>query len=255
MGSGEEGKTHRAEGLELLVGHEAAVQAEEEDGGVGQQASQDDQVVHVGAGHLDQPVGKFTHTCLHKPKHDIPPPLPLAPPTATLSSPVVSVLDVEEEEGAGHQHAQDGDGGQDAVERHVDVAPLQTHKGAVLGWLHPCGRKQEVTFGFPHLLQEPARRRTETSIPIHTRLSPPCPRLNPAPLEAPPPCSQSMVRALSDGLAAVGKSVETSILEEGGGKEGWTGGASRGTRPISKCVNTEGEAAQGGAEGGWKLER
>lgn len=47
--------THRAEGLELLVGDEASVQTEEEDGGVGQQASQDDQVVHVGTGHLDQP--------------------------------------------------------------------------------------------------------------------------------------------------------------------------------------------------------
>lgn len=65
---------------------------------------------------------------------------------------MISVLDVEEEEGAGHQHAQDGDGGQDAVERHVDVAPLQTHKCPVLGWLHPCGRKQEVRFGFPQLL-------------------------------------------------------------------------------------------------------
>lgn len=38
--------------------------------------------------------------------------------------PVVAVLDVEEEEGPRHEHAQDGDGGQDAVERHVDVAPL-----------------------------------------------------------------------------------------------------------------------------------
>lgn len=47
--------THRAEGLELLVGDEASVQTKEEDGGVGQQASEDDQVVHVGTGHLDQP--------------------------------------------------------------------------------------------------------------------------------------------------------------------------------------------------------
>lgn len=38
--------------------------------------------------------------------------------------PVIAVLDVEEEEGPRHEHAQDGDGGQDAVERHVDVAPL-----------------------------------------------------------------------------------------------------------------------------------
>lgn len=47
--------THRAEGLELLVGDKASVQTKEEDGGVGQQASEDDQVVHVGTGHLDQP--------------------------------------------------------------------------------------------------------------------------------------------------------------------------------------------------------
>lgn len=47
--------THRAEGLKLLVGDEASVQTKEEDGGVGQQASEDDQVVHVGTGHLDQP--------------------------------------------------------------------------------------------------------------------------------------------------------------------------------------------------------
>lgn len=38
--------------------------------------------------------------------------------------PVIAVLDVEEEEGPRHEHAQDGDGGQDAVERHIDVAPL-----------------------------------------------------------------------------------------------------------------------------------
>lgn len=38
--------------------------------------------------------------------------------------PVIAVLDVEEEESPCHEHAQDGDGGQDAVERHVDVAPL-----------------------------------------------------------------------------------------------------------------------------------
>lgn len=51
--------------------------------------------------------------------------------------PVIAVLDVEEEESPSHEHSQDGDGGQDAVEGHVDVAPLQTHKGAILGRLHP----------------------------------------------------------------------------------------------------------------------
>lgn len=50
---------------------------------------------------------------------------------------MVAVLDVEEEEGAGHEHAQYGDGGQDAVEGNVDVATLQTHKRTILGRLHP----------------------------------------------------------------------------------------------------------------------
>ena len=45
--------THRAESLKLLVGDEAPVQTEEEDGRIGQHAPQDDQVVHVGTGHLD----------------------------------------------------------------------------------------------------------------------------------------------------------------------------------------------------------
>lgn len=49
---------------------------------------------------------------------------------------MVAVLDVEEQEGPRHQHAQYGDGGQDAVEGHVDVAPLQANKCAILGWLH-----------------------------------------------------------------------------------------------------------------------
>lgn len=49
---------------------------------------------------------------------------------------MVAVLDVEEQEGPRHEHAQYGDGGQDAVERHIDVAPLQTHKRAILGRLH-----------------------------------------------------------------------------------------------------------------------
>lgn len=38
--------------------------------------------------------------------------------------PVIAVLDVEEQERPCHEHAQDGDGGEDAVEGHVDVAPL-----------------------------------------------------------------------------------------------------------------------------------
>lgn len=49
---------------------------------------------------------------------------------------MIPILDVEEQEGPGHEHAQYSDGGQDAVERHVDVAPLQTHKRPILRWLY-----------------------------------------------------------------------------------------------------------------------
>lgn len=49
---------------------------------------------------------------------------------------MIPILDVEEQEGPGHEHSQYGDGGQDAVEWHVDVAPLQTHKRPILRWLY-----------------------------------------------------------------------------------------------------------------------
>lgn len=49
---------------------------------------------------------------------------------------MVAVLDVEEQEGPSHEHAQYGDGGQDAVEGHVDVSALQTHKCTIFGRLH-----------------------------------------------------------------------------------------------------------------------
>lgn len=42
----------------------------------------------------------------------------------TASWPVVSVFNVEEEEGACHEHAQDSDSGQDAVKWYVDMAAL-----------------------------------------------------------------------------------------------------------------------------------
>lgn len=45
--------THRAEGFKLFVGDEPSVQAEQEDGGVGEHPPQDDEVVHVRTGHLD----------------------------------------------------------------------------------------------------------------------------------------------------------------------------------------------------------
>lgn len=49
---------------------------------------------------------------------------------------MIAVLDVEEQEGPRHEHAQYGDGGQDAVEGNIDVAPLQTHERTILGRLH-----------------------------------------------------------------------------------------------------------------------
>lgn len=57
--------THSAEGLELFVGDETSIQAKQEDGGVGQHASQDDQVVHIWTGHLDQP-GREHKVILHQ---------------------------------------------------------------------------------------------------------------------------------------------------------------------------------------------
>ena len=51
---------HSAEGLKLLVGDEGAIQAEEEDGGVGEHPAEDDQVVHVRAGHLYHPADRQT---------------------------------------------------------------------------------------------------------------------------------------------------------------------------------------------------
>lgn len=49
---------------------------------------------------------------------------------------MVSVFDVEEEKGSSHEHAQYGDGGQDAVEGHIYVAPLWTHDCAILWRFH-----------------------------------------------------------------------------------------------------------------------
>lgn len=57
--------THSAEGLELFVRDETSIQTEQEDGGVGQHASQDDQVVHIRTGHLDQP-GREHKVILHQ---------------------------------------------------------------------------------------------------------------------------------------------------------------------------------------------
>lgn len=46
-------RTHRAEGFEFFVRDEGPIEAEEEYGGVGQHSSEDNQVVHIRAGHLD----------------------------------------------------------------------------------------------------------------------------------------------------------------------------------------------------------
>lgn len=45
---------------------------------------------------------------------------------------MVAVFDVKEEEGSCHEHAQDSDGRQDAVERDVYLPALQTHKRPIL---------------------------------------------------------------------------------------------------------------------------
>lgn len=60
-----------------------------------------------------------------------------------MFKPVVSILDVEEEESPGHEHAQYGNGGQDAVERHVDVAPLMPYKRTILWRLHTYETQEE----------------------------------------------------------------------------------------------------------------
>lgn len=46
--------------------------------------------------------------------------------------PVVAVFDVKEEEGSRHEHAQDSDGRQDAVEGDIYLPALQTHKCPIL---------------------------------------------------------------------------------------------------------------------------
>lgn len=51
---------------------------------------------------------------------------------------MVAILNVKEQEGPRHEHAQYGDGGQDAVQGHVDVTALQTHKRTIFGRLHTC---------------------------------------------------------------------------------------------------------------------
>ena len=47
--------TYRAKGFEGLFRDEGPIEAKEEDGCVGKHSSEDDEVVHVWTGHLDQP--------------------------------------------------------------------------------------------------------------------------------------------------------------------------------------------------------
>lgn len=54
--------THSTEGLKLLVWHKRSIQTKEENGGVRQQATQNDQVVHIGTRHFDQPADGGKHT-------------------------------------------------------------------------------------------------------------------------------------------------------------------------------------------------
>lgn len=56
---------------------------------------------------------------------------------------LVPVLDVEEEEGAGHDHAEDGESGQDAIQWKRNLPKLLQNDGLVLGWLGPCKVKEE----------------------------------------------------------------------------------------------------------------
>lgn len=49
--------THSAKGLKLFVRDETPIQAKQEYRGVREHASEDDQVVHVGTGHLDESEG------------------------------------------------------------------------------------------------------------------------------------------------------------------------------------------------------
>lgn len=50
---------------------------------------------------------------------------------------LIPILDVEEEKSAGHDHSQDGKGGEDAVERQGDLTKLLQDDGFVLWRLRP----------------------------------------------------------------------------------------------------------------------
>lgn len=57
---------------------------------------------------------------------------------------MVSVLDVKEKERSSHEHAQNSDGGENAVKRHVDVASLWSLKRTIPGRLDPYDKKKNV---------------------------------------------------------------------------------------------------------------
>lgn len=55
---------------------------------------------------------------------------------------MVAVFDIKEQKGSCHEHAQDGDGGQDAVQWHVDVPTLQPHKRPIFGGFDTWEREE-----------------------------------------------------------------------------------------------------------------
>ncbi len=54
--------TYSTEGLKFFVWHKGSVQTKEENGGVWQHAPQNDQVIHIGTRHFDQPADGGKHT-------------------------------------------------------------------------------------------------------------------------------------------------------------------------------------------------
>lgn len=50
---------------------------------------------------------------------------------------LIPILDVEEEKRTGHDHSQDGKGGEDAVERQGDLTKLLQDDGLIFWWFRP----------------------------------------------------------------------------------------------------------------------
>ena len=106
------------EGLDR--GH-VGVQAEEDDRGVGQDAPDDDQVVHVRGAHLDLPAK--TYASCFKPEKA----------ADALCLPLVSVNNVEDEETGGQEDAEPRDNDDGEEEREGELEVLDLLDGPVLG--------------------------------------------------------------------------------------------------------------------------